>query len=35
MGNRTVIVVPCPGALSAVNVPPPTVARSRIIAIPK
>jgi hypothetical protein len=30
-----VIVVPAPGALSTSNVPPPTFARSRIIAIPK
>ena len=35
IGNLTVIVVPWPGALSTSNVPPPTCARSRIIAMPK
>jgi hypothetical protein len=30
-----VIVVPSPGALSTSKVPPPTWARSRIIAMPK
>jgi hypothetical protein len=34
VGNRTVIVVPSPGTLWIVKVPPPTVARSRIIVIP-
>jgi hypothetical protein len=29
-----VIVAPAPGALTIVNVPPPTVARSRIIVSP-
>jgi hypothetical protein len=29
------MVAPSPGALSSFNVPPPTVARSRIIVIPK
>jgi hypothetical protein len=29
-----VIVAPSPGALSTLKVPPPTVARSRIIVIP-
>jgi len=29
-----VIVVPSPGTLLMANVPPPTVARSRIIVIP-
>jgi hypothetical protein len=29
-----VIVVPAPGALETVNVPPPTIARSRIIVMP-
>jgi hypothetical protein len=30
-----VIVAPSPGALCTSNVPPPTWARSRIIAMPK
>ena len=34
-GNRTVIVAPSPGALSTSKRPPPTCARSRIIAMPK
>ena len=35
LGNRTVIVAPSFGALCTSNEPPPTWARSRIIAMPK
>jgi hypothetical protein len=35
MGNRAVIVVPSSGTLVTSNVPPATVARPRMMAMPK